>query len=338
MLIVPFEMESAGDARGFAKALARVRREARGGLRQLAVVAKIEGTATINDRSRELASACFQAELERAGGATLRKRTLEILSVGCEGIITPGGWLFAATGARTSGAPGLVMGHARTPPIPLKDRYSLKHVFAAERAVRAAMRAAGLSAKQVAFVLIKSPVHVLVGRPTEASRGAAALGAALALGELRRSRIRPDSLLSDVNLHGTRTMAFSGTETECCEAVVLGHRPGGDPTLRLERAALSDLLDVGALARLADVEGEIASLFLKAGIPRDGRLRGARTTVLTSELPASKQLRAAASGLAAAVFGTTRVFVSGGAEHQAPDGGCLAAVIRRTAAIHQARR
>jgi amidohydrolase ring-opening protein AtzD/TrzD len=96
MLIVPFDMESAGDARGFARALAKVRRAAGGRLRQLAVVAKIEGTATLNDRSRELASACFGAELERSGGAALRRRTLEILSVGCEGIITPGGTLFGA--------------------------------------------------------------------------------------------------------------------------------------------------------------------------------------------------------------------------------------------------
>jgi cyanuric acid amidohydrolase len=329
MLIVPFDMQSAGDARGFARALGKIRRTARARLRQLAVVAKIEGTATLNDRSRELASACFQAELERAGGAALGRRTLEILSVGCEGVITPGGTLYASFSPRRSGPVGLVMGHARSAPIALKDRYSLRHVAAAERTVRAAMRTAGLSARQVAFVLIKSPVHVLAGRPTEASRGAAALGAAIALGELRRTQIRPNSLLRDAKLHGTRTIAFSGTETECCEAVVFGHRPGGDPTLRLERAMLADLLDVPALAALADTGDDLVSLFFKAGIPQDGYLRGARTTVLTSELPASKQLRAAASGLAAAVFGTTRIFVSGGAEHQAPAGGCLAAVIRR---------
>jgi cyanuric acid amidohydrolase len=333
MLIVPFDMDSAGDARGFARALAKVRRAAGGGLRQLAVVAKIEGTATLNDRSRELASACFRAELDRCGGASLRRRTLEILSVGCEGIITPGGTLFASVAprrARASDAPGLVMGHGRSAALPMRDRASLRHVGAAERAVRAAMRAAGLSARQSAFVLIKSPVRVDGARPTEASRGAAALGAAVALGELSRSRIRADSLLRDATLYGTRTMAFSGTETDCCEAVVFGHRPGGDPAFRLERAMLADLLDVQALAPLADAQSGIVSLFLKAGIPQDGRLRGERTTVLTSELPASKQLRAAASGLVAAVFRTTRVFGSGGAEHQAPPGGCLgAAIVRR---------
>ena len=176
-------------------------------------------------------------------------------------------------------------------------RGSLQHIAAAERAVRAAMRAAGLSTRQSAFVLVKSPVRVDSARPTEASRGAAALGAALALRELRRSQIRRDSLLRDATLHGTRTMAFSGTETDCCEAVVFGHRPGGDPAFRLERAVLADLMDVEALAPLARSGTDAVGLFLKAGIPKDGRLRGARTTVLSSELPASKQLRAAASGL-----------------------------------------
>ena len=330
MLIVPFDMDSAGDASGFARALARVRRAAGGRLRQLAVVAKIEGTATLNDRSRELASACFRAELERFGGAALRRRTLEILSVGCEGIITPGGTLFASVASRRAGASqpsGLVMGHGRSAPVPMHLRGSLQHIAAAERAVRAAMRAAGLSTRQSAFVLVKSPVRVDSARPTEASRGAAALGAALALRELRRSQIRRDSLLRDATLHGTRTMAFSGTETDCCEAVVFGHRPGGDPAFRLERAVLADLMDVEALAPLARSGTDAVALFLKAGIPKDGRLRGARTTVLSSELPASKQLRAAASGLAASVFRTTRVFVSGGAEHQAAPGACLAAAI-----------
>ena len=40
---------------------------------------------------------------------------------------------------------------------------------------------------------------------------------------------------------------------------------------------------------------------------------------------------AAASGVVGAVFGTTRAFISGGAEHQAAPGACLAAVIRSAA-------
>lgn len=329
ILAVPFETSSAVDARGFARALAGVRCAARGRLRQLAVLAKIEGAATLQDRSRERASEAFGAVLGRAG---LRRQSLEILSAGCEGVITPCGTLVATCEAPASRARGLAMGHARSPAIPMAQRASLRHVDAAEQAVAAAMREAGLSAKQVALVLIKSPV-LLRGKgrhvgSTGASRGAAALGAALALGEVRREALRGD-FLENPRLYGTRAMAFSGTETDCCEAVVFGHRPGGDASLRLERAMLADLLDTRPLERLAGSRGKLVAVFFKAGIPANGRLRGARTTVLTSELAPDKQLRAAAGGIVAAAFGTTRAFVSGGAEHQAPPGGCLVATIRK---------
>jgi cyanuric acid amidohydrolase len=213
-------------------------------------------------------------------------------------------------------------------------------VQAAAGAVRAAIREAGLDAKAVELVLIKSPIlmpgaagpldpaqrrHV---GSTGASRGAAALGAAIALGEIRRSALDAESLCGDPALYSTRTMSFSGTETDCCEVVVFGHRPGGDPSLRVDCALLSDLLDRPSLEKLGSDPASLRAIFFKAGIGPGGRLRGARTTVLGSELPADKQLRAAASGVVGATLQTTRAFISGGAEHQGPPGACLAAVIR----------
>jgi len=343
--IVPFDMAAAGDASGVRSAL-RALPIAR--IRQLAVVAKVEGTATLNDASRELASACIGGEIRRAGGEALAARTLEILSVGCEGIITPGGWLFAslAVPARpptvASLPVGLAMGQARSAPVPMRDRAGPRHVEAAARAVRAAMREAGLRAREVTLVLIKSPIlmpgttvalepaqrrHV---GSTGASRGAAALGAALALGEIARGPVDAARLCAEASLHGARTLSFSGTETDRCEAVVFGHRPGGDPALQASMAVLADLLDSEALSTLAADPASLQAVFFKAGIAAGGRLRGARTTVLSSELPADKQLRAAASGVVGAVLGTTRAFISGGAEHQAAPGACLAAVIRST--------
>ena len=343
--VIPFDMRSAGDATGIRRALGRV---PVGRLLRLAVVAKIEGTATLNDSSRELASARIASELARAGGAKLGQRTIEILSVGCEGLITPGGWLIASlkggSRARMASASlpeGLVMGAARSLPVRMQDRAGPRHVGLAADAVRAAMREAGLDARSVALVLIKSPIlmpgvtgpvtaeqrrHV---GSTGASRGAAALGAAIALGEIRKSAVGAGSLCADASLHGVRTMAFSGTETDCCEAVVFGHRPGGDPSLRLDRAMLADIIDRESLARLAAGEGALHAMFFKAGIGAGGLVRGHRTTVLGSELPADKQLRAAASGVVGSVLGTTRAFISGGAEHQAAPGACLAAAIRQ---------
>ena len=327
----PFEMNSPGDALSLRRALRRLPLDE---VRQLAVVAKVEGTATLNDVSRELASERIRAELDRAGGPALVRRTLEILSVGCEGIITPGGWVLASLkdSSRPRAKPagvGLALGHARSAPIAMEERATLRHIRIAAKTVREAMGKARLDAGTTGLVLIKSPILLSgAGRhvgSTAASRGAAALGAAIALGELRDTDIDPDSLCADWSLHGTRAMSFSGTETDCCEALVLGNRPGGDAHLRVERAVLSDLLDAAPLASLA--EGARA-VFYKAGIARDGTLRGRRTTVLSSELAADKQLRAAAGGVVGAALGTTRAFISGGAEHQVAPGGCLAAVIR----------
>jgi cyanuric acid amidohydrolase len=258
------------------------------------------------------------------------RRSLQILSAGCEGIITPGGWVLASLASRRKAAGvGLVLGHARSAPIPMAERATLRHVRIAAQAVRAAMERAGLDRKTTELVLIKSPILLNgTGRhvgSTGASRGAAALGAAIALGEIREADVQAASLCADWTLHGTRAMSFSGTETDCCEALVLGNRPGGDARLRVERAVLSDLLDAAPLAALGS---GAQAVFFKAGIARDGTLRGERTTVLTSELAADKQLRAAAGGVVGAALGTTRAFVSGGAEHQVAPGGCLAAVIR----------
>jgi len=325
--LLPFEMSSPGDVLGLRGAL---RRLPPGKLLQAAVIAKIEGTATLNDVSRQLASERIAAELRRAGGTALLRRSLEILSAGCEGITSPGGWLLAAL--RSSSRPeafGLALGHARSAPVGMHQRATLHHIRAAARAVRAAMHKAGLDRKSTELVLIKSPILLSgTGRhagSTAASRGAAALGAALALGEVRSSDIDENSLCAKWTLHGSRTMAFSGTETDRCEALVIGNRRGGDPRLRVDRAALADLLDTAPLAALA---AGAKAVFYKAGLDGSGLLRGARTTVFSSELPADKQLRAAASGIVGATLGITRAFISGGAEHQTPPGGCLAAVIR----------
>jgi len=325
--VLPFDMASPGDSSGMRRALRSLAiRE----VLQLAVLAKVEGPATLNDVSRQLAAACFAAELRRAGGARLERRSLMLLSVGCEGVITPGGWIVACLRGRAGGETGLVAGHARSRPIPVRERATILHMRAAASAVRAAMRSAALERRGVELVLIKSPIRLLGGSAaasTAASRGIAALGSAVALGELRASSIGEASLCADGSLHSSKTMAFSGTETDCCEALVFGHRRGGDPRLRLDRAVLTDLMDTAPLDALA--AGAAPSLVLyKAGIAGDGTLRGARTTVFSSEWPSDKQLRAAASGVVAAAFGTTRAFISGGAEHQARPGECLIAVIR----------
>jgi cyanuric acid amidohydrolase len=325
-----------GDAAPLAAWLGRLPREA---VTRLVLLGKTEGPATLNDYSRDLAQAATARALDAAGG-DLRSRCFCLFSAGCEGIATPLTIMIARIGGEASQARGLAVGAARSAPLPPSARCGLGHIDAAALTVREAMADAGLRPDAVALVLIKSPVLMpdaardAAGAPsrhagsTGAARGAAAIGAGIALDDIDRARLGADPVGRD-RVFATRTMAFSGTETDCLEAIVLGERPGGDPRWSIRVATLADLVDADGMARLraaADAPPQV--VLFKAGIA-DGRLRGRRTTVLTSELAADKQLRAAASGLVGAYFASTAAFISGGAEHQAPLGGCLCAVLYR---------
>lgn len=307
-----------------------------GAIEQLFVFGKTEGDATLTDTSRQRALAATEAAIRDAGGAALLERSWRLFSTGCEGIATP----VCATLAQMrgqdsdSGPTGLAVGAARSSPIPDPLRCGPAHIEAAAATVRDAMNSAGLAPAQVTLVLLKSPIRMGDGgrlgrhaRSTGSSRGAAALGSAVALGEWT---LAGDDPVANVQAHASRTMAFSGTETDAIEAIVFGMRPGGDPDFAMSNAVLSDLMDLDAAHSVAQPRGFGSALvFFKAGISHDGRLRGRRTTVLTSELPADKQLRAAASGLVGAAFGPVDAFVSGGAEHQGPVGSCLCTVLWR---------
>lgn len=307
-----------------------------GAVERLVVFGKTEGDATLADTSRQRALAATDAAIRDTGGEALLARSWRLFSTGCEGIATP---VCAAIAHVQGGEPhhgpaGLVVGAARSGPIADDLRCGPVHIGMATATIREAMISAGLTEEHVKLILLKSPIRMNPegplgrhARSTGAARGAAALGAAVALGEWALAGADP---VASVQAHASRTMAFSGTETDATEAIVFGMRPGGDTDFAMSNAVLSDLMDFEALKRITPPDGFAPALiFFKAGIPADGRLRGRRTTVLTSDLPADKQLRAAASGLIGAAFGTADAFVSGGAEHQGPDGSCLCTVLWR---------
>lgn len=307
-----------------------------GAVERLFVFGKTEGDATLADTSRQRALAATEAAIRDAGGEALLERSWRLFSTGCEGIATP----VCATIAQMrgpdagNGTAGLVVGAARSAAIPDALRCGPAHIESAATTVREAMASAGLTPDQVSLILLKSPIRMEEDGPlgrharsTGSSRGAAALGAAVALGEWT---LTGDDPVASVQAHASRTMAFSGTETDAIEAIVFGMRPGGDPDFAMSNAVLADLMDLAALWDIAAREKfRSALVFFKAGIPASGRLRGRRTTVLTSDLPADKQLRAAASGLIGAAFGPADAFISGGAEHQGPEGTCLCTVLWR---------
>ncbi|NKC34401.1 ring-opening amidohydrolase [Falsiroseomonas selenitidurans] len=354
LLLSAHDCDGPGDARALAQRLSALQA---GRIRRLAILGKTEGTATLNDFSRELALNAATAAVRNVLGEAMLARTTMVFSTGCEGVITPFGYLMAELtedAPRDPAGPArLALGVATSPAIPVADRGGRAHALAVAEAVRAAMADAGATADQVALVFVKSPVlprrHLAELPPgvaaragsTAFARAVAALGAGIALGEVDSDRVQDAAIGRDTTLHSRRVMAVSGTELAHNEVILLANIPGAGGDLRLESEPLADILDAPALLRLArraglapDAHGLFTgsapeALFLKVGIRPGGQLRGRRTTVFESEFDADKHLRPVASGLVGAIFGTTRSFISGGAEQQAPPGGGLAAMVVR---------
>ena len=99
--------------------------------------------------------------------------------------------------------------------------------------------------------------------------------------------------------------------------------------ISLERGA-NDQGTCGPLRVGDDIraDGRLVALLAKAEPGTTGRLRGARHTMLDdSDISATRHARAFVAGVLAGLVGTSEIFVSGGAEHQGPDGGGPVALI-----------
>lgn len=230
--------------------------------------------------------------------------------------------------------------------------------------VREAMADAGItSADDVHFVQVKCPLLTAerVGEATRRgapprtdqtlksmglSRGAASLGVALALGEVPYGAISEDAIGTDVSLFSARASASAGVELMANEIIVLGRSARWGGPLRIDHAVMADAIDIDPVCALLDRAGlldrfrvgdssraRIVALLAKAEASSDGRLRGHRHTMLDdSDISPTRHARGFVAGALAALVGHAQIYVSGGAEHQGPDGGGPVAVIWRDAA------
>jgi cyanuric acid amidohydrolase len=97
---------------------------------------------------------------------------------------------------------------------------------------------------------------------------------------------------------------------------------------------MDDAIDLAGVMKCVDEArgpsgtNEIVTAIVKADPAAS--VRGRRTTMLSdSDINATRHSRAAVGGVVAAAVGDCRVYVSGGAEHQGPDGGGPVCVISR---------
>jgi cyanuric acid amidohydrolase len=327
-----------------------------------AIFGKTEGNGCVNDFSRGLAVQSLQLMLRRYGSEGASSACL-VMSGGTEGAMAPH-WLVLGRGegvseGRIARRAALAIGSAHTGDLLPEQIGRLSQVDMVAAGVRSAMRDAQIAnPADVHFVQVKCPLLTLArvadaqarGAQTATrdtlksmglSRAASALGIAVALGEIDRDSLAEEAIGADASLWSARASASAGIELMGHEIVVLGMSEAWSGPLAIDHAVMSDGIDVepvrAMLARLGlEAQGQLSpaqrsraiAILAKAEAGRSGLLRGFRHTMLDdSDISATRHARAFVCGALAGVIGHAELFVSGGAEHQGPDGGGPVAII-----------
>jgi cyanuric acid amidohydrolase len=327
-----------------------------------AIIGKTEGNGGVNDFTRGYFTRTLMGLLSQhlnKPAAQLLREIPCVLSGGTEGVMSPHYSVFCVREAASGHGPALAVGTAFSEPVAAEIVGRRAHVESVAAAVRKAIANAGVERlEDVHFVQVKCPC-VTVARASAAiaagktpitsdpgksmayARAAGAFGVALGLAEIKPDDFNDGSLLSDFSIESPRASISSGVEVESNEVIVLGNSSHWAGGLRIAHRPMTDALDIGAVVDvLADLgiaakpqvaaaeAAAIATVLVKCEPDRRGSIRGSRHTMLDdTDINAQRHIRGAVAGLVAGVIGDGRIFVSGGAEHQGPDGGGLIAVI-----------
>jgi cyanuric acid amidohydrolase len=348
------------DVSGIEAAIAAGRIDPKG---VLAVLAKTEGNGLVNDFSRGFATLSLRLLFERYLPKEDAAKICFVMSGGTEGGMAPHWIVFERAEGDAGERPALAIGRTHTPALPAEHLGRLPQADQVADGVRAAMRDAGITdTADVHFVQLKCPLLTAqrIGEATSRgvvtattdtlksmglSRAASTLGAAVALGEIDRGALRDADIATRWDLWSGRTSSSAGIELLGHEIIVLGMSSAWSGPLAIDHAVMIDAIDIepvrAALARLGlSSPGQLSeaerrrlvALLAKAEASHDGRLRGNRHAMLDdSDIAGTRHARAFVCGALAGLVGHAEIYVSGGAEHQGPDGGGpVAAIVDRS--------
>ena len=339
----------------------------------VALAGKTEGSGLFDDWGRVWADVALREWTAKFLGVPtgeVANRVIFVLSGGCPGVITPHitaitrEWVDVAGGG--SGDKRLVVGRAGSEPIAPEEVGRMGMIQKVADATHRAMADAGLTDPQdVHLVMVKVPgltnatiedaekrgktvvTHDLTFGPEGAGvygNDGAALGVALALGEVSESALSDDVVRRNWNLYSEKAMTSSGGEKRHGEVVLFGNSSHSKSRLRIGHSVTKDFIDAegvrnalrsagltfAGLPSEADLS-RLVHVFAKSVIPGSDRIRGQRITLL-DDADAYQIGKALGGMLVASVTGRTTNYVSGGERnsHQGPPGGNIVAAVVRT--------
>jgi cyanuric acid amidohydrolase len=342
----------------------------------VALAGKTEGTGQHDDWGRVWADVALREWTAKFAGipvADVAKQVIFVLSGGCPGVITPHiavvtrEWVEVTDGAAEGEEKRLVVGRAGSEPMPPEEVGRMGQIRKVAEATHRAMADAGLTdPMDVHLVMVKVPGLTTAGIKDAESRGktvvshdltfgaegagvyandAAALGVAMALGEVPESKLSDSVVRRDWSLYSEVAMTSSGGEKRHGEVLVFGNSAHSRSPLRIGHAVTRDFIDadgVRSALRSAGLrfngglpdENDLSRLvhvFAKSVIPGSDQVRGQRITLL-DDVDAYQIGKALGGMLVASVTGRTTNYVSGGERnsHQGPPGGNIIAAVVRT--------
>jgi cyanuric acid amidohydrolase len=359
-----FETRGPGDVSGLTGLLERgeVRAED-----VVCVLGKTEGNGGRNDFTRDLA----MGALERLIGSRLgvppesvQDRVVFSFSGGTEGVVTPHMIVFVREGALPKDAAArraekrLSVAVGATREFEPGEIGRMPQIEETARAVRALVEELGVDdARDVHLIQMKGAIPSFTHAEAEAaaragtplrcdmaySRGASALGVALALGEVQPEALSDEVVLSDYRHYSAIASCSAKPGLRRTELLAFANSAYAEGELQIGHGVLTDLLDVAGIHAVARGLGlqlgappdpaevkRIVGVFAKSEADARGTVRGRRHTMLSDDdISDTRYSRCVLSSVLAATLGDTRVYVSTRAEHHGPQGGGPLAMIVR---------
>ena len=340
----------------------------------VALVGKTEGTGFHDDWGRVWADFALRDWTARFLGIPVdevAKNVIFVLSGGCPGVITPHiaavtrEWVDVPDG-ESRGTKRLVVGRSGSEAIAPEEVGRMGMIRKVAEATHRAMSDAGLTdPKDVHLVMVKVPGLTTASIRDAESRGttvvshdltfgpegagvyandAAALGVAMALGEVPESSLSDDIVRRNWDLYSEVAMTSSGGEKRHGEVVVFGNSSASQSPLVIGHSVTRDFIDAQGVRNAlrsagirfqdglpdeADLD-RLVHVFAKSVIPGSDQIRGRHITLL-DDADAYQIGKALGGMLVASVTGRTTNYVSGGERnsHQGPPGGNIVAAVVR---------
>ncbi|MEM9449642.1 MAG: ring-opening amidohydrolase [Cyanobacteria bacterium P01_E01_bin.6] len=255
----------------------------------------------------------------------------------------------------------LTIGAANTRVLHPEDYGTLTQIQLVANAVKDAIADAGISdLADVHCVEVKCPamtparledaaqrgvavVSTNLGQASSLSKGASALGIALALGEVSDAQLSDDVVNRDRTLYTNRGSVSAGGEQSACRILVMGNSQQSVSRYRVGHGIMTDQLNTDGIYAALSTAGltvtqpltpeqqqRIVQMFVNCGADAVKSVRGRRHTIHSDFLSGYGGIvaKAVANAVVASVVGDPMILASAGNEHQgAPGSNLIAAIV-----------